>query len=113
MKKREDVRRKVTAANETLFVVNFDPDQCRERDLERHFGEYGRLRRVQVWLALALCLLGGARVALWGVRAPASCGVICHASHSWEYGCLRSVQVRPSFGACAHASRLSCVQHGS
>lgn len=59
MKKREDVRRKVTAANETLFVVNFDPDQCRERDLERHFGEYGRLRRVQVWLALALCLLGG------------------------------------------------------
>ena len=53
VKKREDVRRKVTAANETLFVVNFDPDQCRERDLERHFGEYGRLRRVQVWLALA------------------------------------------------------------
>ena len=49
VKKREDVRRKVTAANETLFVVNFDPDQCRERDLERHFGEYGRLRRVQVW----------------------------------------------------------------
>eukprot|EP00891_Asterochloris_glomerata_P006920 jgi/Astpho2/6920/Aster-01787 len=48
VKKREDVRRKVTAANETLFVVNFDPDQCRERDLERHFGEYGRLRRVQI-----------------------------------------------------------------
>ena len=80
VKKREDVRRKVTAANETLFVVNFDPDQCRERDLERHFGEYGRLRRVQVWLSSASvpvggctsCILGSGHLhGLWG-------------SHCWE-----------------------------
>lgn len=32
----------------TLFVVNFDVDRTRERDLEKHFEEYGRLKRVQI-----------------------------------------------------------------
>jgi splicing factor, arginine/serine-rich 4/5/6 len=30
------------------FVVNFDVERTRERDLERHFEQYGRLRRVQI-----------------------------------------------------------------
>jgi hypothetical protein len=29
-------------------VVNFDVERTRERDLERHFEQYGRLRRVQI-----------------------------------------------------------------
>lgn len=32
----------------TLFVVNFDADRTRERDLEKHFEPYGRLKRVQI-----------------------------------------------------------------
>lgn len=32
----------------TLFVVNFDVDRTRERDLEKHFEPYGRLKRVQI-----------------------------------------------------------------
>eukprot|EP00884_Botryococcus_braunii_P006851 jgi/Botrbrau1/16167/Bobra.0272s0004.1 len=31
-----------------LFVVNFDPQRCTERDLERHFEPYGKLERVQI-----------------------------------------------------------------
>lgn len=33
---------------DTLFVVNFDPENTQERDLEKHFSSYGRLKRVQV-----------------------------------------------------------------
>ena len=112
VKKREDVRRKVTAANETLFVVNFDPDQCRERDLERHFGEYGRLRRVQVWLASAFVPVWGACLAIGGVGACLVWGG-CNAtweSHYWDFGCLRRVQARPSCGGCAYASGLRYMQ---
>ena len=29
-------------------MVNFDVERTRERDLERHFEEYGRLKRVQI-----------------------------------------------------------------
>lgn len=48
MKRREDLRRRQTNPSTTLFVVNFDPDRTRERDLERHFEPYGRLVRVQI-----------------------------------------------------------------
>ena len=111
VKKREDVRRKVTAANETLFVVNFDPDQCRERDLERHFGEYGRLRRVQVRLCLSLCTCWGGHVCFWGVRAPVQCGgcIATWESHSSVDACA---VCRCSFscGGLVYALRLRCVQ---
>ena len=48
VKRREDLRRRQTNPSTTLFVVNFDPDRTRERDLERHFEPYGRLVRVQI-----------------------------------------------------------------
>ncbi|KAK9787745.1 hypothetical protein WJX73_010631 [Symbiochloris irregularis] len=48
VKRREDSRRKHTTPTTTLFVVNFDVERTRERDLERHFEEYGRLKRVQI-----------------------------------------------------------------
>ena len=48
VKRREDLRRRQTNPSSTLFVVNFDPDRTRERDLERHFEPYGRLVRTQI-----------------------------------------------------------------
>lgn len=48
VKRREDLRRRQTNPSSTLFVVNFDPDRTRERDLEHHFEPYGRLVRVQI-----------------------------------------------------------------
>lgn len=43
----EDLRRD-TKPSTTLFVVNFDPRRCAERDVERHFEPYGRLVRVEI-----------------------------------------------------------------
>lgn len=48
IKRREDLRRRQQMPTSTLFVVNFDVEKTRERDLERHFEEYGRLKRVQI-----------------------------------------------------------------
>lgn len=48
VRRREDLRRRQTKPTTTLFVVNFDVDKTRERDLERHFEPYGKLRRVQI-----------------------------------------------------------------
>ena len=48
MRKREDLRRRQTKPTTTLFVVNFDVDKTRERDLEDHFEPFGKLRRVQI-----------------------------------------------------------------
>ena len=48
IKRREDLRRRQTKPTTTLFVVNFDVENTRERDLERHFEPYGRLVRVQI-----------------------------------------------------------------
>lgn len=47
-KRREDRRKKDCVPTNTLFVVNFDPGNTRERDLEKHFSQYGKLTRVQV-----------------------------------------------------------------
>ena len=47
-KKREDQRKKDCVPTNTLFVVNFDPGTTRERDLDKHFSQYGKLTRVQV-----------------------------------------------------------------
>lgn len=47
-KRREDQRKKDCVPTNTLFVVNFDPGTTRERDLEKHFSQYGKLTRVQV-----------------------------------------------------------------
>lgn len=47
-KQREEQRRKNCKPTDTLFVVNFDPGTTHERDLEKHFSSYGRLKRVQV-----------------------------------------------------------------
>ena len=47
-KRREEKRRKNCTPTDTLFVVNFDPETTQERDLEKHFSSYGRLKRVQV-----------------------------------------------------------------
>ena len=48
IKRREDRRRQNIAPTTTLFVVNFDLDRTRERDLEDHFEPFGRLKRVQI-----------------------------------------------------------------
>ena len=32
----------------TIFVVNFDVQRVRERDLERHFEYYGRIKRIEI-----------------------------------------------------------------
>ena len=48
MRRREETRKKEVKPATTLFVVNFDVDRVRERDLERHFEPYGRPKRVQI-----------------------------------------------------------------
>ena len=48
VRRREETRKKEVKPATTLFVVNFDVDRVRERDLERHFEPYGRLKRVQI-----------------------------------------------------------------
>lgn len=48
IKRREDTRRKNIRPTSTLFVVNFNVEDTRDRDLERHFEKYGRLVRVQI-----------------------------------------------------------------
>ncbi len=48
VRRREDLRRRQTKPTTTLFVVNFDADKTRERDLEKHFEPFGKLRRVQI-----------------------------------------------------------------
>lgn len=48
VKRREDGRRRNQLPTTTLFVVNFDPVRTSERDLEKLFEEFGRLRRVQI-----------------------------------------------------------------
>lgn len=47
-KRREDRRRKAQTPTSTLFIVNFDVDNTREGDLEKHFTPYGKLKRVQI-----------------------------------------------------------------
>ncbi|KAF5833569.1 hypothetical protein DUNSADRAFT_10060 [Dunaliella salina] len=41
-------RKREIAPSTTLFVVNFDLARTRERDLERHFAEYGPIKRVEI-----------------------------------------------------------------
>jgi len=48
IKKREDTRRRNIKPTTTLFVVNFNVEETRERDLERLFEKFGRLIRVQI-----------------------------------------------------------------
>lgn len=48
VKKREELRKRQARPTTTLFVVNFDPDRTRDRDLERIFDRFGRLVRVQI-----------------------------------------------------------------
>jgi len=50
VKKREEKRREMAKRqpNTTLFVVNFDPDRTRPRDLEDAFGPYGALSRADI-----------------------------------------------------------------
>jgi splicing factor, arginine/serine-rich 4/5/6 len=50
VKKREEKRREMAKRqpNTTLFVVNFDPDRTRPRDLEDAFGPYGALARADI-----------------------------------------------------------------
>lgn len=47
-KRREERRRKVQTPTSTLFIVNFDIDNTREADLQKHFAPYGKLNRVQI-----------------------------------------------------------------
>ncbi|CAN0891652.1 Serine/arginine-rich splicing factor RS40 [Linum grandiflorum] len=37
-----------TRPSKTLFVINFDPDLTRTRDLERHFESYGKITSVRI-----------------------------------------------------------------
>lgn len=58
----ESERKVETRPSDTLFVVNFDVQRVRERDVERFFDGFGRINRVeirknfafvQVWNAVA------------------------------------------------------------
>lgn len=51
LQKSEADRKRDTKPSRTLFVVNFDVRRTTERDIERYFGRFGRLTRVQVRLA--------------------------------------------------------------
>ena len=42
------MRRRQTVPTSTLFVVNFDVERTTERDLEKVFEEFGKLKRVQI-----------------------------------------------------------------
>ncbi|KAG2434118.1 hypothetical protein HXX76_007845 [Chlamydomonas incerta] len=46
--KTEADRKRDTKPSRTLFVVNFDVRRTSERDIERYFGRFGRLTRVQI-----------------------------------------------------------------
>lgn len=41
-------RKRDTKPSQTLFVVNFDVQRVRERDIERYFDYYGKIKRVQI-----------------------------------------------------------------
>ena len=44
----ESDRKVETRPSDTLFVVNFDVQRVRERDIERFFDIYGRITRVEI-----------------------------------------------------------------
>ncbi|KAJ9529885.1 hypothetical protein QJQ45_022309 [Haematococcus lacustris] len=84
--KTKDADRKRNARpSTTLFVVNFDLSRTRERDVERHFEQYGRIKRL-----LQLCSESflGSCFRMEGVRC--SLHVPVHASGAMEPG-LRAV----------------------
>ncbi|GAX78203.1 hypothetical protein CEUSTIGMA_g5645.t1 [Chlamydomonas eustigma] len=47
-KQSENDRKRELKPSTTLFVVNFDSQRVRERDLERYFEYYGRITRVEI-----------------------------------------------------------------
>jgi hypothetical protein len=51
----ESDRKRDTKPSPTLFVVNFDVNRVRERDLDRFYEYYGRIKRVMV--VTGLCTL--------------------------------------------------------
>lgn len=48
VQEKEKNRKATSNPTTTLFIVNFDVHRVRERDVERHFEEFGRLRRVEI-----------------------------------------------------------------
>jgi hypothetical protein len=96
VRRREDVRKKTTKPATTLFVVNFDVDRVRERDLERHFEPYGKLKRVQIKrnYGAAACMCAHAR--------PLCC-LLCQFE---PHGKLQRMQIRRNYGARPHACPL-------
>ncbi len=44
----ESDRKRDVKPSTTIFVVNFDVNRVRERDLERHFEYYGRISRIEI-----------------------------------------------------------------
>lgn len=46
--RREETRKGNVEPADTLFVVNFNVEDTQERDLEKFFGKFGRLTRVQI-----------------------------------------------------------------
>ena len=45
---KEADRKRETKPTETLFIVNFDLGRVRERDIEKFFNPYGRIKRVEI-----------------------------------------------------------------
>lgn len=55
------MRKATSNPTTTLFIVNFDTHRVHSRDVERHFEEFGRLRRVEIKKNYAFVQVGEER----------------------------------------------------
>jgi RNA recognition motif-containing protein len=61
----ESDRKRDTKPSNTLFVVNFDINRVRERDLDKYFDYYGRINRIEIkknYAFIQVCVRVCARV---------------------------------------------------
>ena len=100
VRKREDLRRRQTKPTTTLFVVNFDVDKTRERDLEDHFEPFGKLRRVQIKRNYAF-------VQYENVDQSSDAQKACHGTClRGAHQCTSRPPPNPPQAACVHAVEL-------
>lgn len=110
-KQREEQRRKNCKPTDTLFVVNFDPGTTHERDLEKHFSSYGRLKRVQVKKNYGFVQyesLDDAIAARNGLSLSRLLGMPLTQLHACKYCCC-SLCCHQSF-AVAHATGATFIE---
>ena len=52
-------RKRDVKPSQTIFIVNFDVQRVRERDLDRHFEYFGRIKRIEIKRNYAFIQVGG------------------------------------------------------